>query len=82
MSTLKEANEAREQNTEYLRKDLKAHAILVDKVTEKGKDTFGVIAFAEKVPKDPPKTLEIVNKEGKKKSVPLRVAKTRKAKLE
>ena len=81
MSTLKEANEAREEHAEYLQKDLKAHAILVDKVSENGKNTFGVIAFAEKVPKNLPKTLEIVNEAGKKKSVPLRVAKTRKAKL-
>lgn len=81
MSTLKEANEAREQHSEYLQKDLGAHAILVDKVKEKGKDTFGVIALSEQVPQNPPKSLEIV-KGGKKMKVPLRVAKTRKAKLE
>ncbi|MBC7929464.1 MAG: hypothetical protein H7Z38_02755 [Rubrivivax sp.] len=63
MSSEKEANLAREQHSEFLRK-LGAHAIAVDEIKRNGEKTFGVIAFCEKKPGEVPKTLEV--KSGKK----------------
>ena len=71
MSTLRDANKAREKHADYLQKDLGAHSILVDKVRDKGKDTFAVIAFYDSLPNDAPRTLEIES-EGRVKKVPLR----------
>ena len=82
MATLKEANKAREEHFEHLRKKHGAHAILVDKVKVKGsKPTFGVIAFYEELPDDLPETLE-VKSDGKTTKVPLVAEVTPTAKLE
>lgn len=71
MSSEKEANLAREQHSEFLRK-LGAHAIAVDEIKRDGEKTFGVIAFFEEKPGEAPKTLEV--KSGKKTmEVPLAV---------
>ena len=58
MATEREANLAREQHSDALRK-MGAHAISVDIVKQKGEETFAVIAFVEKKPDDAPKTLEV-----------------------
>jgi len=82
MATLKEANKAREENADKLRKKHGAHAILVDKVKVKGhKPTFGVIAFYESMPNDLPETLE-VKSDGKSTKVPLVAEVTPTAELE
>ncbi len=81
MSTRKEANKAREEHSDFLQKELGAHAIFVDKVPHLGGETFGVIAFYEKLPKDPPQELEI-EFAGKVRKVPLRAEKLPLAELE
>lgn len=81
MATLKEANLARDEHAEYLRKELGAHGILVDKVKEKGKDTFGVVALYENEPRNAPESLEIKTDAGTKR-VPLRAEVTSVAELE
>lgn len=81
MATEKEANQAREKHSDYLRK-LGAHAILVDKVRRGKKDTFGVIAFCEKKPSElVPSELEIESG-GEKKKIPFAVRVTPMATLE
>ena len=75
MATEREANLAREEHSDSLRK-LGAHAIAVDEVKRKGAETFGVIAYFEKKPKDAPKTLEVKSgKEMLKVPLVVRVAK-------
>lgn len=80
MATLKEANKAREEHSNYLH-ELGAHAVAVEKVKEKGTDTFGVIAYCETLPEEPPETLEIEYK-GKRKEIPLKVEISPMAELE
>lgn len=80
MATLQEANKAREVHSDYLQK-LGAHAILVDKIRDKGKETFGVIALCENSPNQVPDSLEIETA-GKKKRVPLRTKVIPPARLE
>ena len=81
MATEKEANKAREEHSDYLRK-LGAHAILVDKVKRGKQDTFGVIAFCEEEPSgEVPNELEIESG-GEKKKVPFAVRVTPMATLE
>ena len=63
MSGEKEANLARDQHSDYLRK-LGAHAIAVDEVKRKGETDFAVVAYFEEKPDDVPPTLEV--KAGKK----------------
>jgi len=63
MATEREANLAREQYSDELRKK-GAHALAVDEVKRKGAETFAVIAYFEKKPADAPATLEV--KRGKK----------------
>ena len=78
MATEKEAHQAREKHSDYLRSS-GAHAIAVDKIKRAGEDTFGVIAFYEKKPSDPvPDSLEI-EQGGDKKSVPLAIRITSRA---
>ena len=66
-----DANLAREQHSEALTK-MGAHAIAVDEIDHKGKKTFGVIAFAEKMPKEAPEYL-VAKKGDKSVNVPLKV---------
>jgi hypothetical protein len=81
MATEKEANKARAEHSDYLRK-LGAHAILVDKVKRGKQDTFGVIAFCEHEPSGAvPDELEIESG-GEKKKVPFAVRVTPMATLE
>jgi len=80
MATLKEANKAREEHSNYLQ-ELGAHAILVDKMEDKGEETFGVIAYCEALPDEAPETLEIEYK-GKRKEIPLKVEISPMAELE
>ncbi len=81
MATEKEANQAREKHSKYLRK-LGAHAILVDRVGRGKKAAFGVIAFCEEEPSEPvPDELEIESG-GEKKKVPFAVRVTPMATLE
>ena len=80
MSTLKEANQARKEHSEYLQ-ELGAHAITVDKVEDKGEETFGVIAYYEESPEESPETLEIQYR-GKRKEIPLKVEISSMAELE
>jgi hypothetical protein len=63
MSSEREANLAREEHADYLRR-LGAHAIAVDEVKQDGDNNFGVIAFFEEKPDDVPHTLEV--KHGRK----------------
>ena len=63
MATEREANLAREQHSDDLRK-LGAHAIAVDPVKRGGEETYAVIASFETKPEDAPKTLEV--KRGRK----------------
>jgi len=59
MANLEEANQARNQHSDLLRK-LGAHAIAVDEIKRSGRSTFAVIAFFEKEPtKDLPQSLEV-----------------------
>jgi hypothetical protein len=80
MATEREANLAREEHSDFLRK-LGAHAIAVDEVKRKGAGTFAVIASFEKKPKEAPKTLE-VRKGNRTLKVPLVVRVEEKYKLE
>jgi len=80
MATLKEANQAREEHSDYLQK-LGAHAIVVEKVPDDGKATFGVIAYYESLPSEAPETLEI-ERNGKAKKIPLRAELSSVAELE
>lgn len=64
MATEREANLAREQHSDFLRK-MGAHAIAVDEVKRKGSEAFAVIAFFEKKPEDTPETLEVKKGKGK-----------------
>ena len=71
MATLKEANQAREEHGDFLQQH-GAHAVAVEKVAESGgKETFGVTAYYESLPKEAPATLEI-KRNGKSKKIPLR----------
>jgi len=70
MISEKQANIARIQYSEYL-KELGAHSIFVDKVEEKGKIHFAVIALVLKKPKNPPSFLEL-DKGEKKIKIPLK----------
>lgn len=59
MASEKEANLAREQHSDLLRK-LGAHSIGVDEIKRKGEKGFAVIAFFEHQPsKKVPETLEV-----------------------
>jgi hypothetical protein len=82
MISEKEANQARQEHSEYLQKS-GAHAIAVDKVKDDaGKETFGVVAYYENKPdKKLPSMLEVESK-GKKKKVPLRAEISQMAELE
>ena len=81
MATEREANLAREQHSDLLRK-MGAHAIAVDPVKRGGEETYAVIASFETKPEDaPPKTLEV--KRGRKTvKVPLVVRVEEKYQLE
>jgi len=81
VATEKEANEAREAHSKFLRES-GAHAILVDKVKRTtGEDAYGVIAFYQELPDDLPDALEI-DIRGKKSKVPLKAKVTPMATLE
>jgi hypothetical protein len=81
MATEKEANKARAEHSDFLRK-LGAHSILVDKIKRGKENTFGVIAFIEKEPSGPlPDELEIETG-GEKKKIPFAVRVTPMATLE
>ena len=80
MATLKEANQAREEHGDYLQQ-LGAHAIAVEKVSGDGKETFGVTAYYETLPKEAPATLKI-ERNGKSKKIPLRTELSPVAELE
>lgn len=80
MATLKEANKAREEHSDHLQ-ELGAHAIAVEKVEEKGEETFGVVAYYEETPEESPETLEIEYR-GKRKEIPLKVEISPMAELE
>lgn len=59
MASEKEANLARQQHSDFLRR-LGAHSIGVDKLKGKGETGFAVIAFFERQPsKTVPQTLDI-----------------------
>jgi hypothetical protein len=78
--TEKQANEARNQHTDFLRKE-GVHAITVDEIEHNGSRTFAVIAMSEKKSPDLPKDLEI--KSGKATiKVPLIIKISPKFKLE
>ena len=81
MATEEEAHQAREQHSDYLR-DSGAHAIAVDKLKRAGENSFGVIAYYEMEPPGSlPNYLEI-ERNGRKKSVPLTIMITPRATLE
>jgi hypothetical protein len=81
MATLKQANIAREQYSQYLQKN-GAHAIGVDKIDHKGKQTFGLIAFCESAGKKIPETLEIEDGSGATMEVPIQTVIAPMAELE
>lgn len=81
MATLKQANQAREQYSEYLEKN-GAHGIAVEKIDHNGKQTFGLIAFCESAGEELPQTLEIEDESGTKKVVPVQTVITPMAELE
>lgn len=58
MASEKEANLARQQNSDFLR-SLGAHAIAVDEIKYKGKRTFAVVAYFVEKPVDAPETLKV-----------------------
>lgn len=59
MASEREANAAREQHSDFLRR-LGAHAIAVDEVRRGGEKTFAVVAFVEGEPAGPvPRQLEV-----------------------
>ena len=80
MATEKEANMAREKHLGYLDK-MGAHAITVNEITQSGKKTFAVVAYAEKQPDNVPDHLEIAVG-NKTLNVPLVVTVASKFKLE
>lgn len=63
MASEKEADQAREQHSDYLR-DLGAHGITIDEVRHKGEKSFAVVAMFEKKPADMPDELNVTS--GKK----------------
>ena len=69
MATLPQANKAREDHSDFLRK-IGAHSIGVDQVEIKGKKTFAVVAHLTELKKGMPEFLEIEWKNATKK-VPL-----------
>jgi hypothetical protein len=80
MATERHAHLARTRHSAYLR-SLGAHAIAVDQVREKGRRTYGVVAFFDKRPRAVPHTLSI--KTGHKTvAVPLVARKAPRFKLE
>jgi hypothetical protein len=81
MATEKEANQAREEHSDYLR-NLGAHAILVDKIKRGKQNTFGVIAFCEEKPSEPPPAELEIESGGEKKKIPFAVRVTPMATLE
>ncbi len=58
MANENEANQAREQHSEFLR-DLGAHGITIDEVKRKGEKSFAVVALFEQKPEDFPDTLTV-----------------------
>lgn len=70
MASEKEANRARDEHSEYLRR-LGAHSIAVYKIKGRGEKSFAVIAYFARKPAGPiPQTLEVTS--GKRKlAVPL-----------
>ena len=72
MANERDANAAREQNTQLLT-EMGAHAIAVDEVKRGGEKTFAVVAYVPKKPAQPvPKSLQA--KRGRKTlQVPLKV---------
>ena len=58
MATERQANQAREHHSAFLR-SLGAHAIAVDRIVRNGRRTFGVVAFFERAHRKLPKTLAI-----------------------
>jgi hypothetical protein len=70
MASEKEANRARDEHTEYLRR-LGAHSIAVDEIKQGGEKSFAVVAFFSQKPTVPiPETLEVTS--GRRKlAVPL-----------
>lgn len=70
MASEKEANRARDEHAEYLRR-LGAHSIAVDEIERGGEKSFAVVAFVSQPPAGPiPETLEVTS--GKRKlAVPL-----------
>lgn len=81
MATEKDANKAREKHSDFLR-SLGAHAILVDEIKRGGEKTFGVIAFVEEKPSEPPPSELEIESGGAKKKIPLAVRVTPMATLE
>jgi hypothetical protein len=80
MITEKQANKAREKHSDSLvRKG--AHAISVDEVKEKGKKSFAVKVFVDKVSKAMPQFLTLKDKNATI-NVPVIVQKEEKFKLE
>ena len=81
MANERDANAARDQNTQLLT-EMGAHAIAVDEVKRDGVKTFGVIAYVPKKPmRTVPKSLAV--KKGKKTlEVPLSVRVAEKFALE
>jgi hypothetical protein len=77
----RDANAAREQNTQLLT-EMGAHAIAVDEVRRAGEKTFAVVAYVPEKPAKPmPKSLQV--KRGKKTlRVPLKVQVSEKFALE
>ena len=70
MASEKEANRARAEHSEYLRR-LGAHSIAVDEIKGRGEKGFAVVAFFSQKPTVPiPETLEVTS--GRRKlAVPL-----------
>lgn len=58
MASEKEADQAREQHSDFLR-DLGAHGITIDEVKRKGEKSFAVVALFEQKPDDFPDTLTV-----------------------
>lgn len=63
MASEREANLARDEHSDFLRK-LGAHAIAVDEIKRGGEKSFAVIASFEKEPDDAPAALKV--KRGKR----------------
>jgi hypothetical protein len=58
MASEKEADQAREQHSDFLR-NLGAHGITIDEVKRKGEKSFAVVALFEQQPDDFPETLTV-----------------------